>query len=566
VEDQRPNGHAQVERRKREVLGVGSFGRPLSELAAEANPTYCAPEVIQPIVREFPTTHTPDSLAEQLAGTPGRVLLASASPTTTGGRYSFVTAGPFLTFQSFGVHCQVEADGAVVHHESNPWHLLNTLLARCELLEGLDLPFPLGGVFGYWGYDLRYFIEPRLPRRAVERLALPDIHLGFYASLVVFDHHLARSWIVSTGLTAGGVRSEAAAEEALAFWSGQLAQPPNSAWVERDRWTVRRREQQVYATERGPDPDLPRPRAPSRPPGEAASDPVVRPRQTATPSTTLDRTRFMAQVRRAQRYIQAGDIYQVNLAQRLTLPLALDGLELFRALTASSPMPYAAWLDGGSFEVVSGSPELFLRMSGAEVVTRPIKGTRPRSPEPDRDTQLAFELQTSAKEMAELVMITDLLRNDLGRVCEYGSIHVPELARLERYAYVQHLVSTVGGRLRAGVSHLDALAACFPGGSVTGAPKVRAMEIIDELEPVGRGPYTGCLGYLGFNRESQLSIIIRTALLTGKAVYFHTGAGIVADSEPEAEFEETQAKAQGFLAACSAASPLRPRNYTRSCP
>jgi anthranilate/para-aminobenzoate synthase component I len=218
-------------------------------------------------------------------------------------------------------------------------------------------------------------------------------------------------------------------------------------------------------------------------------------------------------------------------------------------------MPYAAWLDGGSFELVSASPELFLRLSGSEIATRPIKGTRPRSPDPDRDTQFAYELQTSAKEMAELVMITDLLRNDLGRVCEYGSIHVPALAQLERYAYIQHLVSTVAGRLRAGVSHLSALAACFPGGSVTGAPKIRAMEIIDELEPVGRGPYTGCLGYLGFNRESQLSIIIRTALLTNDAVHFHTGAGLVADSRAEAEYEETLAKAQGFLAALAVARP-----------
>jgi para-aminobenzoate synthetase component 1 len=183
------------------------------------------------------------------------------------------------------------------------------------------------------------------------------------------------------------------------------------------------------------------------------------------------------------------------------------------------------------------------------VQTCPIKGTRPRALEPERDAQLAYELQTSAKEAAELIMITDLLRNDLGKVCEYGSVRVPELMRLERFPQVQHLVSTVEGRLRPELTHFDALAACFPGGSITGAPKFRAMEIIEELEPVSRGPYTGCLGYLGFNRESQLNIIIRTALCCDGQVHFHTGAGIVADSDPCAEYEETLAKARGFTAA-----------------
>jgi para-aminobenzoate synthetase component 1 len=192
---------------------------------------------------------------------------------------------------------------------------------------------------------------------------------------------------------------------------------------------------------------------------------------------------------------------------------------------------------------------MFIRLSGSQIITRPIKGTRPRSGDPVRDAQLTYELQTSSKEMAELVMITDLLRNDLGRVCEYGTVQVPELVRLERYAQVQHLVSTVEGRLRAGVTHFEAFARCFPGGSITGAPKIRAMEIIDELEPVTRGPYTGCIGYLGFNRESQLSIAIRTAVHRAGRIYFHAGAGIVADSIPEAEFDETMAKAGGFLAA-----------------
>jgi anthranilate/para-aminobenzoate synthase component I len=211
-------------------------------------------------------------------------------------------------------------------------------------------------------------------------------------------------------------------------------------------------------------------------------------------------------------------------------------------LAHESPAPYAACLEATPFTIVSASPELFLRFDGSEVVTRPIKGTRPRGPGLREDAALAAELLHSAKERAELTMITDLLRNDLGRVCEFGSVRVPELTRLERFAQVQHLVSTVTGRVRPDVTPVRALAACFPGGSVTGAPKFRAMQIIDELEPVGRGPYTGSLGYLGFNRRSQLSILIRAAVCGPETAWFHGGAGIVADSDPEAEQEEVLAK------------------------
>ena len=214
-----------------------------------------------------------------------------------------------------------------------------------------------------------------------------------------------------------------------------------------------------------------------------------------------------------------------------------------------SPAPFSGFLDGGDFQLVSSSPERFLRMSGSQIETRPIKGTRPRSIDPLRDAQLSFELQTNPKEAAELIMITDLLRNDLGKICEYGTVQTPELMRLERFAQVQHLVSTIKGQLRDGVSHFSAFSACFPGGSITGAPKFRAMEIIDELEPYRRGAYTGCLGYLGFNRESQLSILIRSAIVKSRTAVFQVGAGIVAVSDPEAEYAETLAKAQGFLSA-----------------
>ena len=270
---------------------------------------------------------------------------------------------------------------------------------------------------------------------------------------------------------------------------------------------------------------------------------------------------YIAAVKRTQDYILDGDIYQANLTHRLAAEVGVDGWTLFQRLATASPAPFSAFMQCGDFQLASSSPEQFLRLSGDHVTTRPIKGTRPRGTSPDLDARLGYELQTSAKDRSELVMITDLLRNDLGRFCEYGSVTVPDLAKLERFAQVQHLVSTVAGRLRPGVTHLHALASCFPGGSITGAPKIRAMEIIDELEPVVRGPYSGCLGYLGFNRESQFNILIRTAVCRDGTAWFHVGAGIVADSDPAAEYEETLNKAAGWLAALNlspSALPLSP--------
>jgi len=432
-------------------------------------------------------------------------------------RYSFVAVRPFLQFKAFGAHCSVGTQELY----GNPWNLLDTLIARYELLDQPDLPFPLGGCFGYWGYDLKQFVEPSLKQHAVNDLELPILHVGFYDSLVVFDHRLARTWIVSTGLTPDGTRKADVMRDRLEFWGRHLTG------------------------------DVSNPKRQT--PDNASRTPTgfgVR-----QPSAALD---FVANARRIQEYIRLGHIYQTNLSHRLAVQSGLDGWNLYQRLSAISPAPFSAYYDCGDFQLVSSSPELFLRLSGNQIQTRPIKGTRPRSPDPVRDAQLTYELQTSAKEISELVMITDLLRNDLGRVCEYGSVHVPDLLRLERYPQVQHLVSTVEGRLRPGVTHLSALMNCFPGGSVTGAPKIRAMEIIDELEPVTRGPYTGALGYLGFNRESQLSILIRTAICKDGWNYFHAGAGIVADSDPEAEYEETMVKAEGFLRTVSAAHERTP--------
>ncbi len=469
---------------------------------------------MRPLIESIATAHTPESLAEQLRDEAGLVVLRSAAFDSPQARYSFATARPFLTFRSSGSQCEVtkhETRNTKQITFGNPWHILDALLARYELIDEVDLPFPLGGCFGFWGYDLKNFVEPKLRRRATNDLELPDCHLGFYDSLVVFDHHLGQTWIVATGLAADGSRTEVRAKMQAEFWQGHLRVEPAE------------RATQISNTECR--------------------------MSNAETTSTFTRAEFIAAVESAQRYIRSGDIYQVNVTQRLSAPWTADAWDLFHQLTDVSPAPCAAFVDCGDFQLASSSPELFLRLSGAHIQTRPIKGTRPRSADATRDAQLAYELQTSAKEQAELVMITDLLRNDLGRVCEYGSVQVPDLLRLEKFAQVQHLVSTIEGRLRGDVTHLGALASCFPGGSITGAPKFRAMEIIDELEPVTRGPYCGALGYLGFNRESQLSIIIRTAICKDGVAHFPVGAGIVADSDPAAEYEETLAKARGFFAA-----------------
>jgi para-aminobenzoate synthetase component 1 len=473
-------------------------------------------------LREIVTALTPEMLAQKLPDEQGLVLLRSSLFDSPEARYSFVTARPFLTFCSSGSQCELRSalDSQILF--GDPWHLLESLMLRYELLDEMDLPFPLGGCFGYWGYDLKNFVEPRLCRRAINDLELPDCHVGFYDSLVVFDHRLGKTWIVSTGLREDGSRSEELAEKQFAFWQRHLEDSP-----------VRMTD--VYPT------DLQKRSVESR------RSKVI---------SNLSRVQFLDSVHRAQAFIRAGDIYQVNLSQRLAAAWPFPAWELFQRLSAVSPASFTAYLNCGEYQISSSSPEMFLRLSGRHIQTRPIKGTRPRSTDSTRDAQLTYELQTSPKEMSELVMITDLLRNDLGKVCEFGSVHVPELVRLERYPQVQHLVSTVEGRLRSDISHFAAFASCFPGGSITGAPKFRAMDIIDELEPVTRGPYTGALGYLGFNRESQLSILIRAAICKQGQAFFQVGAGIVADSNPSAEYDETLAKAQGFLQALRLNEPI----------
>jgi para-aminobenzoate synthetase component 1 len=464
------------------------------------------------LIHKIHSLPSPETVVEALRATgvhEAVILLRTALFNTPEARYSYLVANPFLIFRSYGPRCELTSStSATTTLFGNPWDQLQELLSRYELLDDVDLPFPLGGCFGFFGYDLKNFVESKLPRSTIDDLDLADAFAGFYSSVVVFDNYLQQTTIVSTGLNTDGARSSSKAHAELDTWKSAI----------------------LSAEELSPEAALP---------GSSAAD--LR--------SNMTRRQYERAVERAIKYIHQGDIYQVNLAHRLTSRCETAPWTFYKQLLQSSPAPFAAYLDAGDFQLACSSPERFLRLSGAHIQTRPIKGTRPRDPDPTRDAQLTYELQTSAKEMSELVMITDLLRNDLGRVCEFGSVHVPELVCLERYPHVQHLVSTVEGRLRSDITHLRALAQSFPGGSITGAPKIRAMQIIDELETVTRGPYTGALGYLGFNRESQFNILIRTVVLKDGFAHFHAGAGIVADSIPAAEYCETLAKAAGFLQA-----------------
>ncbi len=269
-------------------------------------------------------------------------------------------------------------------------------------------------------------------------------------------------------------------------------------------------------------------------------------------SGTMDRDSFCAAVEKVQEYIAAGDIYQVNLSHRFRtdIPDSMDRFGLYERLREASPAPFSAFLEMSGRHILSTSPEQFLRMSGSAIQTRPIKGTRPRFRDLEMDEKSAYDLITSPKEIAELIMITDLERNDLGQICEFGSVEATDLLKLERFEQVFHLVSTVTGELRPEIDHIDALAECYPGGSITGAPKKRAREIIAELEPEPRGLYTGSIGIFGFNGESRFNIAIRTAIVENGDLHFHVGAGIVADSEPQKEWEETLHKAAGIFRAC----------------
>lgn len=456
------------------------------------------------LIKEIQTHHSPLSLAKTLRQERDWVLLQS-SLFLPDVRFSYIAARPFARLKVHGMRCWIASEKDEQLQFTNPWNLIEQLIFKYELHE--ESPFPLGGMFGFWGYELNRYLSMKLASKAVRDIKMPDLCAGFYDSICIFDHQNDKCFIISNGMQIDGSRSLSFAKIRLDWWIEKLQSPAQKS-IHQGRCISHIK---------------------------------------AFVKSNSSKANFISKVLSAKRFIAAGDIYQINLSHRFSLPFADSCFDFYTKLMDISPAPYAAFLKMASVEIASASPESFLRISGRNLRTRPIKGTRPRSPDRVCDERLASELRSSQKELAELLMITDLLRNDLGQICEFGSIHVPELIRLERYPQVQHLVSTIEGRLRAGVNHCAALAKCFPGGSISGTPKLRAMQIIDKLESHIRGPYTGAIGFIGFNQQSHFSIAIRTAYKIGGNLYFNAGAGIVADSQPEAEYEETLIKARGFL-------------------
>ena len=452
----------------------------------------------------------PALVFQRLCHLPHCIFLDSARRGGSVGRYSFIAADPIEVLTA-------------APDDSSVWTQIDRLLRRFPSSSLPELPPFQGGLAGMFGYELAHGLE-RLPTARFDEFQLPGLFLGLYDVVVAFDHERDKAWIISQGFpeierTNRRRRAEQRANEFLRdlnATSSRSNNPPN----QKSRLIAADQLAPQHAT--GKLPDL---------------------------TTNLSRDAYLEMVRHGIEYIYAGDVFQVNLAQRLLYPAREDAVSLYLRLREKNPAPFSAYFDLGEFQIASASPERFLKVENRRVETRPIKGTRPRTGEHETDRCVAEELTASEKDRAENVMIVDLLRNDLSRVCRPESVVVSELCRLERYAFVQHLVSAVEGELADDFGPLDVLQAAFPGGSVTGAPKVRAMEIIAELEPTARGAYCGALGYIGFDGTMDTSILIRT-ITAGRGWWqFPVGGGIVAGSDPEREYEETWHKAEGLLRA-----------------
>ncbi|NPV59434.1 MAG: aminodeoxychorismate synthase component I [Actinobacteria bacterium] len=452
-------------------------------------------------VAELDDAPAMEAIFHRLAARPYSCFLDSSLAMERLGRYSFIGFNPCLVLATRGTRCAWwRRGGKVVHSEENPFDALRSALFRYRLEElPPELPPFLGGGMGYLAYELGRHIE-KLPGTAVDDLGLPELCFAFYDRVLAHDYREERTWLAAAHPEdPGAVLAEA------------------------------RRELEA-------DP-------PEYPPPNGSRE--------ASFVSNFTREEYLEAVRRVKEYILAGDIYQANLSQRFRAPLREHPWTLYRRLRRLNAAPFAAYFNVVEGQVLSSSPERFLKGSGRRVETRPIKGTRRRSEDPEEDRRLAEELMASPKDRAELSMIVDLERNDLGRVCEYGSVRVEKHAVIEHYATVHHLVSTVVGELHEGRDVVDLLKASFPGGSITGAPKIRSMEIIDELEPTARSVYTGSIGYLGYNGDFDLNIAIRTVIVKGDSAYFQVGGGIVADSVPEDEYQETLDKGKAIFASLS---------------
>ena len=472
------------------------------------------------LVQELEDAPDPSEACARFLDLPFPLLLESALRSERLGRFSYLAADPWLVLRSKGAALEWHSREGVERSAGDPFAALQTALARNALDAVPGLPAFQGGVAGYLGYDLCHHLE-RLPSPRFDDLDLPDLCLGLYDWTIAWDHVEGRTWLFSTGLPLDGGRRSERAEARARMVRERLAGVPE------------------------------RPEAPRRP---SASLVATGPQTHALGgmpgvSSTFSRAEYLRAVERTREYIWAGDIFQANLSQRLEAAVDEHPFALYTRLRHRNPAPFAAYFDFGPAVVVSASPERFLRLSGECVETRPIKGTSPRGWTPRHDSALGEALSESEKDRAENVMIVDLLRNDLSKVCRDHTVEVPELCQIERYATVHHLVSTVVGRLRPGLGPVDLLRATWPGGSITGAPKVRAMEIIAELEPTCRSVYTGSVGYFSFGGAVDTNIAIRTFIVMRDRAYFQAGGGIVADSDPEREYDETLDKARGMVAA-----------------
>jgi para-aminobenzoate synthetase component 1 len=495
-----------------------------------------------PLVEPLGSSDDPIDVCARFIDLPFLLFLDSASNHSHSGeaqqleRFSFLAADPVSLIRSKGRNTEVRhGAGAWSGVSDDALSVARALLPHPSLSPVPGVPPFQGGVAGYIGYDWGAVLE-RLPSARYDDLAVPDVLLGLYDWVIAWDHRESTAWLISTGLPEqGGGRHNRARErmsqvrKRLGSRVGTLAGGQRGSEKATRDWSS--------AAPTGSSVS-----APSYPAVEVEGADAIGLRSTFT------RRGYLDAVARVREYIVAGDIFQANLSQRFQAQLPVPPFQLYQQLRRRNPAPFSAYLGFGELQVLSASPERFLRLDQQrQVETRPIKGTRPRGLGPMHDAALGRALAESEKDRAENVMIVDLLRNDLSRVCRPGTVRVPELFALEHHPTVHHLVSTVLGELDPAADAIDLLRATFPGGSITGAPKVRAMEIIAELEPTQRGVYCGSVGYLSASGAMDTSIVIRTYLALRGQVYFQAGGGIVADSDPELEYRETLDKARGLI-------------------
>jgi anthranilate synthase component I len=480
-----------------------------------------------PVYRELLADgDTPVSAYAALGGGAHSFLLESVVGGATWAAYSFVGVAPRVVLRCEGGQAHatwIDVDGGGAPRtaswaEADPTRALLEVMGEFRPVETPGLPRFWGGAVGWIGYDVVRAFED-LPARARRDLALPELSMVVTDTLVIFDNLRQTLKVVATPYVPRPEKAEAAYDRAIA------------------------RIEAIVATLRGPRPRL----AELEPPRPGGPD------DEALPRSTFARADFLAAVERVREYILAGDAFQVVLSQRFDVPREVDAFDVYRALRVINPSPYMFHLRFPEAEVTGASPETLVRLADGRVELRPIAGTRPRGADPDADEQLVAELLADPKELAEHYMLIDLGRNDLGRIAEVGSVRVTEQLVVERYSHVMHLVSHVIGKLAAGRTWHDVLRAAFPAGTLSGAPKIRAMEIIDELEPHGRGLYGGAVGYVSYTGNMDLAIAIRTLVSLGDRTYVQAGAGLVADSVPEREWQESVNKARAVLRAVAMA-------------